>query len=303
MLTVRLQTAARRARWVVLAALGVLVLALAGSAVATRPDLVLHPVQDGTVSDTDLDGIGDTGGPGGAFVGHNHPALPGENRAVYEYDLGQVTSVGRRYVYIDLNVTGTWGTDPDEPRLVVYAGRGDGVVTAEDFAVSSSEVAQPEWNIFRLGTTIDVTEAVRRAVPSRYVRVVVAPWTSPRSNSMWFLGSLESEALYGEGYRSAHLLLSTQSPAERQIDGLIALVRSFDLPMPIQVRLVPGLVVARAMVATGHMRAACFTLDAFIDEVAELKGNGLVDWQADWLTTQDGGGPPGATDIKSTIGC
>jgi hypothetical protein len=278
-------------------------LAIAGSASATRADIVLRPVQDGTVSDTDLDGTGDTVGLGGAAVGHNHPGLPGENRAVYEYELGATKYIGRNYVYIDPVVTGGWGTDPDEPRLVVYVGRGDGVVTAEDFAVSDLEVAQAEWNMYKLGTTIDITDAVKRALPSRYLRVVIAPWTSPRSNMVWFLGSLSLEALYGEGYRTAHLLLSTQSPPERQIDGLIALVKSFDLPSPIQYRLIPGLVIARESIATGHIRLACYVLDGFINQVAKLKGNGLADWQADWLTTQNGGGPPAATDIKSTIGC
>lgn len=269
-------------------------------------DTVLRAASDGTVVDSTFDGTGDWVNGSGAAVGYNHPGIGlGEYRAVYEFDLGKTADIGRMYAYIDLRLTGSWG-GPDEPRLILYAGRGDGAVTPEDFSPPSSDLVG-ERNIYDLGLTLDITSAVKRALPSRYVRVVVAPYPSPPDTGrVWLFGSRSLEALYGDGYRTAHLIISAKSPGERQIDDLVALVQSFALQHKVEAELTTSLFAAQRMLAASGKPSktkACSDLDYFIQTVATEKGVGLMDWQAEWLTTQGGGGPAGATNIETTIGC
>ena len=93
------------------------------------------PIADGSVTDANFDGAGESilDGLNSVVVGFN--ALgPGEHRGIYEFDVSSIP-VGATVISatLGLNAIGTRfaGTDPN---LTLYAGEGNGSLDASDFA-------------------------------------------------------------------------------------------------------------------------------------------------------------------------
>lgn len=96
------------------------------------------PIADGSVTDVNLDGAGESilDGQNSVLVGFN--ALgPGEHRGVYEFDVSSLP-IGALVVSatLGLNLTGT-RFDGTDPNLTLYAGAGNGSLDVSDFAAGS----------------------------------------------------------------------------------------------------------------------------------------------------------------------
>jgi LysM repeat protein len=93
----------------------------------------VQPLANGTVVDSDLDGVGDLVVDSTVEVGFNHGYWPGELRGVYEFDLRGVPrdrQVSSARVMIPVN--GGSGDETD-PHFTLFAGAGNGQLDESDF--------------------------------------------------------------------------------------------------------------------------------------------------------------------------
>lgn len=150
-------------------------------ATARRP-WSANPAADGSVTDSNRDGIGDVllDGQNSVVVGFN--ALgPGEHRGIYQFDLRSAPPIRHNdHVILYLNRTGT-RMDGTSDHLTLYAGRGTGTLRAADYAAGRFVTA---FDSVELGPTldwydnlIDVTRAVEHLMHQRahYVVFVIRP--------------------------------------------------------------------------------------------------------------------------------
>jgi hypothetical protein len=187
-----------------------------GPAVST----ILSPIVDGTATDTDGDGRGDVtyDGLGSVVVGYAHSALEsGEHRGVFEFELAALEHRCAESAQLLLNVAGSFGPTSDIPFLypnyTLYAGTGDGVLTAGDYS-NADLIASLT---FRTDVAIDVTAVVRSALHPWLVRDGTTPlrfvlaWdTAPSAVAGGLLfGSNELEEVHGDEFRATRLAVQT----------------------------------------------------------------------------------------------
>jgi hypothetical protein len=155
--------------------------ARAGQA-STPPSWSAFPVADGSVIESNFDGIGDTlvDGNNSVLVGYNAFG-PGEERGVYEFDIrsaAKITHGARAILYLNQVGTRFNGTDG---HLTLYAGVGNGVLDPSDFAAGSYVT---DFEAMDLGSSlgwyddlIDVTKVVRHLMNqgANYIVFVIRP--------------------------------------------------------------------------------------------------------------------------------
>lgn len=144
--------------------------------------LSLFPVADGTVSDSNRDGRGDSILDGYASVVVGFNALgPGQHRGVYEFVIRSWPKLrAHDRVVLWLNRTGTRMNGTDD-RLTLWVGAGDGVLTNSDYAAGRFGASFVSLDIGpALGwydNRIDVTKSVRHLLQrgARFVLFVIRP--------------------------------------------------------------------------------------------------------------------------------
>jgi len=181
------------------------------------------PVADGTVTDSDRDGRGDVllDGANSVVVGYN--ALgPGEHRGVYEFDVRALPRLrDHDRLMLWLNQTGT-RMDGTLPLVTLYAGQGNGVLTAADFAAGRWAATFESLGLGpdELGpdsgwydNRIDVTQIVRRLTQrgARCVVFVIRPNPAAQARQGALLLSSMETAAYSEQFVPARLVLERRS--------------------------------------------------------------------------------------------
>jgi hypothetical protein len=178
------------ARWKLMVTLCLwLALVTGGAALA---GVSTRPVADGSIVDSNSDGIGDFAADGinSVLVGFNTVLGPGEHRGVYEFDLREFrTCAGGISATLHLSLTGTHLAGSD-PNLTLHAGPGNGSLDLSDFAsgrlvTGFSAFDATPFNV--LDVTATVNALLDEGAP--FVAFVVRPNPGASSSSGAFLYS------------------------------------------------------------------------------------------------------------------
>lgn len=187
--------------------------------------VIVSPTDDGFVTDSNFDNVGDfaTNGFNSVLVGFNAFG-PGEHRGVYEFDLRPLgsTIISAR---LRLNRVGSRmnGTDP---HLTLYAGSTDGFLGLDDFNTATMFVTSFYANDLgpfeRFDNIIDVTSTIQtlKNINATHVAFVIHPNPASRNDT----GGLLFSSLEISGDSSYQFLVADMMMNSIPTPGGIALV-------------------------------------------------------------------------------
>lgn len=170
------------------------------------------PIADGSVTDSDLDGAGESilDGLNSVLVGFN--ALgPGEHRGVYEFDVSSIP-LGATVLSatLALNETGT-RFDGTDPNVTLHSGAGNGSLDASDFAAGTlvlgflSNTAGPSTRDYVLDVRATVQELLDAG--AQFIVFVVRPNPQASGGSGAILYSSNEIGVFSPQFGPAELMV------------------------------------------------------------------------------------------------